>query len=57
MGEIWGDSYLPLIVNIYILRNAKYEKLGMVDDIDQHYHCAKYGVYWVKYDRNIGGYV
>jgi len=44
-------------LNVYILRNANYEKLGMVDDIDQYYHCAKYGVYWIKYDRNIGGYV
>ena len=42
---------------MYILRNAKYEKLGMIDDIDQHYRCAKYGVYWLKYDWNIGRYV
>ena len=57
MGEIWGDSYLPLIMNIYILYKAQSVKPRIIDDTDQHYRCAKYGVYWVKYDRNIGGYV
>ena len=57
MGEIWGDSYLPLFMNIYILYKAQCVKPRIIDDTDQHYRCAKYGVYWVKYDRNIGGYV
>ena len=57
MGEIWGDSYLPLIMNINFLYKAECVKLGTIDDIDQYYQCAKYGVNWVKYDGNIGGNV
>ena len=46
-------DYLSLVT--MILRNAKYEKLGIIDDINKYYHCVKYGVYWVKYDENIEG--
>ena len=50
MGEIWGDSYLPLIMNIYILYKEEGVKLGTVWNIDQKYHWVKFCVDWIFFE-------
>ena len=44
MGEIWGDLYLSSTLNIYILYNAEYVKLGTVWNTDEKYHWIKFGI-------------